>query len=64
MKRSYIIVGFLFLSRLLQAEEVPKTLLLTWEGDPCTTMTAQWLRGPGLGDRPEKGKSEEVRWKS
>ena len=63
MKRSYVIFGFLFLSRLLQAGEVPKTLLLTWEGDPCTTMTAQWLRGPGLGDRPEKGKGEEVRWK-
>ena len=45
------------------AGEAPKTLLLTWEGDPCTTMTAQWLRGPGLGDRPEKGKGEEVRWK-
>ena len=63
MKRSYFIFGFLFLSRLLQAEEVPKTLLLTWEGDPCTTMTAQWLRGPGLGDRPEKGKGEVVKWK-
>lgn len=26
-------------------------------------MTAQWLRGPGLGDRPEEGKPELVRWK-
>ncbi len=63
MKRSYLIFGFLLLSRLLQAEEVPKTLLLTWEGDPCTTMTAQWLRGPGLGDRPEEGTGEVVKWK-
>ena len=41
----------------------PETLFLTWEGDPTTTMTAQWLRGPGLGDRPAAGKPEEVRWK-
>jgi len=26
-------------------------------------MTAEWLRGPGLGDRPEKGKGELVKWK-
>lgn len=45
------------------AGEIPETLLLTWEGDPSTTMTAQWLRGPGLGDRPEEGKPEEVRWR-
>ena len=45
------------------AGEVPATLFLTWEGDPRTTMTAQWLRGPGLGDRPEEGKPELVRWK-
>ena len=45
------------------AGEIPETLFLTWEGDPTTTMTAQWLRGPGLGDRPEEGKTETVRWK-
>ena len=63
MNLSFVIFGFLLLCGLGQAGEVPKTLHLTWEGDPCTTMTAQWLRGPGLGDRPEKGKGEEVRWK-
>jgi len=63
MNRSCVIFGFLLLCGLGQAGEVPKTLHLTWEGDPCTTMTAQWLRGPGLGDRPEKGKGEQVRWK-
>jgi phosphodiesterase/alkaline phosphatase D-like protein len=45
------------------AGAIPETLFLTWEGDPTTTMTAQWLRGPGLGDRPKKDKPEEVRWK-
>jgi len=63
MNRPFVIFGLLLLCGLGQAGEVPKTLHLTWEGDPCTTMTAQWLRGPGLGDRPEKGKGEEVRWK-
>ena len=63
MKRSFVIFGFLLLCGLGHAGEVPKTLHLTWEGDPCTTMTAQWLRGPGLGDRPEKGKGEQIRWK-
>jgi hypothetical protein len=63
MKRSFVIFWFLLLCALGQAGEVPKTLILTWEGDPCTTMTAQWLRGPGLGDRPEKGKGEQIRWK-
>ena len=63
MNRSFVIFGFLLLCGLGQAGEVPKTLHLTWEGDPCTTMTAQWLRGPGLGDRPEKGKGEQIRWK-
>ncbi len=63
MKRSFVIFGFLLLCALGQAGDVPKTLILTWEGNPCTTMTAQWLRGPGLGDRPEKGKEEVVKWK-
>jgi len=63
MKRSFGIFGFLLLCALGQAGEAPKAFILTWEGDPCTTMTAQWLRGPGLGDRPEKGKGEQVRWK-
>ncbi|NBR72349.1 MAG: hypothetical protein EBT75_09705 [Proteobacteria bacterium] len=63
MFRFFVILGLLLLCRLSQAAEVPKTLILTWEGDPCTTMTAEWLRGPGLGDRPEKGKGELVKWK-
>jgi len=63
MFRFFVILGLLLLSRLSQAAEVPKTLILTWEGDPCTTMTAEWLRGPGLGDRPENGKGELVKWK-
>ena len=63
MKRSFLIIWVLLVCALGQAGEVPKTLILTWEGDPCTTMTAQWLRGPGLGDRPEKGKEEVVKWK-
>lgn len=63
MFRFFVIFGLLLLCRLSQAAEVPKTLILTWEGDPCTTMTAEWLRGPGLGDRPEKGKGELVKWK-
>ena len=63
MKLFFAIFGFLLLCGVGQAGEVPKTLILTWEGDPCTTMTAQWLRGPGLGDRPEKGKGEVVKWK-
>lgn len=45
------------------AGSAPETLFLSWEDDPTTTMTAQWLRGPGLGDRPEKDKPEQVRWK-
>ena len=64
MKRCFVLFGSFLLSGLLQAEEVPSTLLLTWEGNPCTTMTAQWLRGPGLGNRPENGKGEPVRWKA
>ena len=63
MNRFLGLLGLWLSSCLAGAAEVPKTLHLTWEGDPCTTMTAQWLRGPGLGDRPEKGKGEEVRWK-
>ena len=45
------------------AEKAPETLLLSWEGDPTTTMSAQWLRGPGLGDRPGPDRPEEVRWR-
>jgi len=63
MKRFFAIFWFLLFCALGWAGEVPKTLILTWEGDPCTTMTAEWLRGPGLGDRPEKAKGEQVRWK-
>jgi len=63
MKLFFAIFGFLLLCGVGQTGEVPKTLILTWEGDPCTTLTAQWLRGPGLGDRPEKGKGEVVKWK-
>jgi hypothetical protein len=63
MKCCVVLFGFFLLSGLAQAEEVPSTLLLTWEGNPCTTMTAQWLRGPGLGNRHEKRKEESVSWK-
>ena len=45
------------------AGQAPDTLFLTWEGDPRTTMTAQWMRGPDLGKPPSPGKSETVRWK-
>ena len=64
MKRFFVLFWFFLLSGLSQAAEIPSTLLLTWEGNPCTTMTAQWLRGPGLGNRPENGKGEPVRWKA
>jgi acid phosphatase type 7 len=63
MKSWFLLILVVCLCLRGEAEEVPKTLLLTWEGDPCTTMTAQWLRGPGLGDRPEEGKGEVVKWK-
>ncbi|MEY5062691.1 MAG: hypothetical protein RLZZ112_655 [Verrucomicrobiota bacterium] len=45
------------------AAEVPATLFLSWEGDPRTTMTAQWMRGPGLGQHPEPGKPETIQWR-
>ena len=45
------------------AAEVPKTLFLSWEGDPRTTMTAQWVRGPGLGKPSEAGQPETIRWR-
>jgi len=45
------------------AGEVPATLFLTWEGDPRTTMTAQWMRGPGLGRPAEAGKPETIQWR-
>lgn len=54
---------WLSLGMAVWSGEAPATLFLSWEGDPTTTMTAQWLRGPGLGDRPEPGKPEKVRWK-
>ncbi|MCX6935072.1 MAG: metallophosphoesterase [Verrucomicrobia bacterium] len=53
----------LLLTLSLHAAEVPETLFLSWEGNPCRTMTAQWLRGPGFGDRPDAKKPEEVRWR-
>lgn len=43
--------------------ELPATLTLTWEKDPCRSMTALWLRGPGLGEVPAKKRPELVRWK-
>lgn len=43
--------------------ELPATLTLTWEKDPCRSMTALWLRGPGCGEAPEKQSPELVRWK-
>ena len=45
------------------AEELPATLILTWEKDPCRSMTALWLRGPGLGETPSKDLPEIIRWK-
>ena len=45
------------------AEKAPEAMLLSWEGDPTTTMTAQWLRGPGLGERPTQDRPEQVRWR-
>ena len=45
------------------AGEVPTTLFLSWEGDPRKTMTAQWMRGPGLGQHPEAGKPETIQWR-
>ncbi|NDE84530.1 MAG: metallophosphoesterase family protein [Verrucomicrobia bacterium] len=45
------------------AEELPATLILTWEKDPCRSMTALWLRGPGLGETPRKDLPEVIQWK-
>lgn len=45
------------------AEELPATLILTWEKDPCRSMTALWLRGPGLGEVSEKDHPEVISWK-
>jgi len=47
----------------VRSEELPATLILTWETDPCISMTALWLRGAGLGEAPEKKSSEMVHWK-
>lgn len=43
--------------------ELPATLILSWDKDPCRTMTAQWLRGPGLGEAPTQDRPEMIRWK-
>ena len=58
-------IGVVFLGTILAAvaKDAPETLFLTWEGDPTTTMTAQWMRGPGLGEAPKEGHTETVRWK-
>jgi acid phosphatase type 7 len=45
------------------AEELPATFILTWEKDPCRSMTALWLRGPGLGETPRKDRPEFIQWK-
>lgn len=45
------------------AEELPATLILTWEKDPCRSMTALWLRGPGLGETPQNDQPEVIQWK-
>jgi len=63
MRGFSVLASWLILGMAAGAGQAPSTLFLSWEGDPRTTMTAQWLRGPGLGDRPEEGKPEEVRWK-
>ena len=59
-------ISVVFLGTVLaaRAEPAPETLFLSWERDPTTTMTAQWIRGPGLGERPAKGKEEKVRWRN
>jgi len=44
-------------------EELPATLILTWEKDPCRSMTALWLRGPGLGETPRNDLPEIIQWK-
>jgi hypothetical protein len=46
-----------------RGEELPATLTLTWEKDPCRSMTALWLRGPGLGEAPRKDLPEVIQWK-
>ena len=46
-----------------RGEELPATLILTWEKDPCRSMTALWLRGPGLGEAPRKDLPEVIQWK-
>ncbi|CAK0780552.1 Metallophos domain-containing protein [Gammaproteobacteria bacterium] len=63
--KSWQRLGFFFflLMSSLRAEEAPQTLMLTWEGDPCRMMVAQWLRGPGLGERPEGKNPEKVVWR-
>ena len=46
-----------------RGEQLPATLILTWEKDPCRSMTALWLRGPGLGEAPRKDLPEVIQWK-
>jgi len=46
-----------------RGEELPATLILTWEKDPCRSMSALWLRGPGLGEPPREGLPEVIQWK-
>ena len=58
-----ICVVFWAVALAAKAGEVPGTLFLSWERDPTTTMTAQWIRGPGLGERSAKGKEEQVQWR-
>ncbi|NDA10751.1 MAG: hypothetical protein EBZ07_07925, partial [Verrucomicrobia bacterium] len=58
-----ISVVFWVMALAAKAGEVPETLFLSWEGDPTTTMTAQWLRGPGLGDHPKPDRPEQARWR-
>ncbi|NDC79663.1 MAG: metallophosphoesterase family protein [Verrucomicrobia bacterium] len=63
MKDGALFLGWVFLGLTVRAEELPSTLILSWEKNPCTSMTAQWIRGPGLGDAPTVERPETVQWK-
>jgi len=64
MRGFSVLASWLILGMAVWAGEVPATLFLSWEGDPRTTMTAQWMRGPGLGQPPSSGKSETLQWRT
>ena len=63
MRHGGFFLGLAFLALTAWGEELPSTLVLSWEKDPCRSMTAQWLRGPGLGETPTGERPERVQWK-